>query len=160
MTLPASGLPSELSNEPSVVADLASLTPQEVFAWVERTGKSGLAHFTHRDHVKSVWLHRGEVVDAQRFTRGGDATHDAAAVGERTLLRFVRDRAELADGSDLARVCGNEQDVAAFGFEVTCDELEALLEERGIVEQRIHELGDPSEQAPHFRSFATLRGRL
>jgi hypothetical protein len=64
MTLPAPGLPTELPSEPSVVADLASLTPQEVFAWVERTGKSGLAHFTHRDHVKSVWLHRGEVVFA------------------------------------------------------------------------------------------------
>jgi hypothetical protein len=64
MTLPASGLPAELPSDASVVADLASLTPQEVFAWLERTGKSGLAHFTHQGDVKSVWLHRGEVVFA------------------------------------------------------------------------------------------------
>jgi hypothetical protein len=64
MTLPGSGLPAELPSEASVVGDLASLTPQEVFAWLERTGKSGLAHFTHQGDVKSVWLHRGEVVFA------------------------------------------------------------------------------------------------
>jgi uncharacterized protein DUF4388 len=52
------------SAEPALSAELASFAPQEVFAWLERTGKSGLASFTHREHVKSVWLHRGEVVFA------------------------------------------------------------------------------------------------
>jgi hypothetical protein len=50
--------------EPALAAELSSFAPQEVFAWLERTGKSGLATFTHREHVKSVWLHRGEVVFA------------------------------------------------------------------------------------------------
>jgi Domain of unknown function (DUF4388) len=50
--------------EPALAAELASFAPQEVFAWLERTGKSGLASFSHREHVKSVWLHRGEVVFA------------------------------------------------------------------------------------------------
>jgi len=50
--------------EPALSAELASFAPQEVFAWLERTGKSGLATFSHGDHVKSVWLHRGEVVFA------------------------------------------------------------------------------------------------
>ena len=48
--------------EPALSAELASFAPQEVFAWLERTGKSGLASFTHGEHVKCVWLHRGEVV--------------------------------------------------------------------------------------------------
>ena len=50
--------------EPALAAELATFAPQEVFAWLERTGKSGLATFTHREHAKSVWLHRGEVVFA------------------------------------------------------------------------------------------------
>jgi hypothetical protein len=50
--------------EAALAAELSSFAPQEVFAWLERTGKSGLATFTHREHVKSVWLHRGEVVFA------------------------------------------------------------------------------------------------
>jgi hypothetical protein len=50
--------------EPALAAELSSFAPQEVFAWLERTGTSGLATFTHREHVKSVWLHRGEVVFA------------------------------------------------------------------------------------------------
>jgi hypothetical protein len=50
--------------EPALTADLATFAPQEVFAWLERTGKSGLAEFSQREHRKAVWLHRGEVVFA------------------------------------------------------------------------------------------------
>lgn len=66
MTMPVSAVPTAppRSSDPSLTADLASLTPQDVFAWVERTGKSGLAEFAHGDHRKAVWLHRGEVVFA------------------------------------------------------------------------------------------------
>jgi hypothetical protein len=66
MSTPALEAPAALPlpGEPALVADLAVFTPQEVFAWLERTGKSGLVHFGHREHAKVVWLHRGEVVFA------------------------------------------------------------------------------------------------
>jgi hypothetical protein len=66
MSTSASGgfAPAELPGEPTLVADLATFSPQEVFAWLERTGKSGVVHFSHAEHEKTVWLHRGEVVFA------------------------------------------------------------------------------------------------
>jgi hypothetical protein len=66
MSTSASGgsAPAELPGEPALVADLATFSPQEVFAWLERTGKSGVVDFTHAEHAKTVWLHRGEVVFA------------------------------------------------------------------------------------------------
>jgi hypothetical protein len=77
MTMPAFEAPAAAPppGEPALAADLATFTPQEVFAWLERTGKSGLVHFSHGEHEKSVWLHRGEVVFAasnQRVDRLGE----------------------------------------------------------------------------------------
>jgi hypothetical protein len=63
-TAPPASAPPELRGEPAFVADLATFSPQEVFAWLERTGKSGLVHLTHAEQAKTVWLHRGEVVFA------------------------------------------------------------------------------------------------
>jgi hypothetical protein len=77
MNLPAPEAPAPPlpAGEPALAADLATFSPQEVFAWLERTGKSGLVQFAHREHAKSVWLHRGEVVFAssnQRVDRLGE----------------------------------------------------------------------------------------
>jgi Domain of unknown function (DUF4388) len=60
----STSVPALPSGEPGLAADLDAFTPQEVFGWLERTGKSGLVHFTHLEHGKTVWLHRGEVVFA------------------------------------------------------------------------------------------------
>jgi hypothetical protein len=54
--------------------DVRAFALQEVFGWLHAAGKSGLVHFTHDDHAKWVWLHRGEVVFAasnQRIDRLG-----------------------------------------------------------------------------------------
>ena len=71
MNLPAPEAPAPPlpAGEPALAADLATFTPLEVFAWLERTGKSGLVLFSHREHAKSVWLHRGEVVFASSNQR-------------------------------------------------------------------------------------------
>jgi hypothetical protein len=94
MTMPASDAPAPLApGEPALRADLASFTPQEVFAWLERTGKSGLVEFTHGDHVKSVWLHRGEVVFAasnQRVDRLGECLLRAGVLNLEQLREAER----------------------------------------------------------------------
>ena len=74
--VPEAPAPPPPAGEPALNADLATFTPQEVFAWLERTGKSGLVQISHREHTKSVWLHRGEVVFAasnQRSTGSASA---------------------------------------------------------------------------------------
>ena len=64
MTTSEAAQESEGTDEPALVADLASFSPVEVFAWLERTARSGLVHFHHGEQAKAVWLHRGEVVFA------------------------------------------------------------------------------------------------
>ena len=49
---------------PTLAADVAGFALQDAFAWLERTGKSGVLHLAQRGHAKWVWLHRGEVVFA------------------------------------------------------------------------------------------------
>jgi hypothetical protein len=49
---------------PTLAADVAGFAVQDAFAWLERTGRSGLLHLAQRSHAKWVWLHRGEVVFA------------------------------------------------------------------------------------------------
>jgi len=49
---------------PTLAADVTGFAVQDAFAWLERTGRSGLLHLAHRGHAKWVWLHRGEVVFA------------------------------------------------------------------------------------------------
>jgi len=95
MTMPAFDAPAAapLPGEPALAADLAVFTPQEVFAWLERTGKSGLVQITHREHAKSVWLHRGEVVFAssnQRVDRLGECLLRAGVLNLEQLREAER----------------------------------------------------------------------
>lgn len=45
-------------------ANVRAFPLADVLALVHRAGKSGFLYFTHRDHAKAVYLHRGEVVFA------------------------------------------------------------------------------------------------
>jgi hypothetical protein len=63
--------------------DVRGFPLPEVFGWLHRAGKSGLLHFSHEDHAKWVWFHRGEVVFAasnQRIDRLGHSLLRAGAI--------------------------------------------------------------------------------
>jgi hypothetical protein len=63
--------------------DVRAFPLPEVFGWLNRAGKSGLLHFSHDDHAKWVWLHRGEVVFAasnQRIDRLGHSLLRTGAI--------------------------------------------------------------------------------
>jgi hypothetical protein len=49
---------------PALSAEASIFRLDELLGWVEAAGKSGFLHFQYRDHVKSIWFHRGEVVFA------------------------------------------------------------------------------------------------
>lgn len=63
--------------------DVRGFPLPEVFGWIHAAGKSGLLHFSHDDHAKWVWIHRGEVVFAasnQRIDRLGHSLLRAGAI--------------------------------------------------------------------------------
>jgi hypothetical protein len=63
--------------------DVQGFPLPEVFGWIHAAGKSGLLHFSHDDHAKWVWIHRGEVVFAasnQRIDRLGHSLLRAGAI--------------------------------------------------------------------------------
>jgi hypothetical protein len=63
--------------------DVRGFPLPDVFGWIHAAGKSGLLHFVHDEHAKSVWFHRGEVVFAasnQRIDRLGHSLLRAGAI--------------------------------------------------------------------------------
>lgn len=57
----------------------------DVFGWVHDAGKSGLLHFSHGEHAKSVWLHRGDVVFAASNQRIDRLGHSLVRSGDLSL---------------------------------------------------------------------------
>jgi hypothetical protein len=60
--------------ELALSVDVRAFALPDVLGWLHAAGKSGLLHFSHEDHAKWVWFHRGEVVFAasnQRIDRLG-----------------------------------------------------------------------------------------
>ena len=58
-----------------LITDVRSFPLADILGLVHSAGKSGFLFFTHRDHAKSVYLHRGEVVFAAsnvKFDRIGE----------------------------------------------------------------------------------------
>lgn len=49
---------------PTVAAEVARYALADLFQWIEAGTRSGFLHFCHRDHAKSIYFHRGEVVFA------------------------------------------------------------------------------------------------
>jgi hypothetical protein len=60
--------------ELALAVDVRAFALPDVLGWLHAAGKSGLLQFSHEDHAKWVWFHRGEVVFAasnQRIDRLG-----------------------------------------------------------------------------------------
>jgi hypothetical protein len=69
--------------ELALCVDVRAFPLPDVFNWIQAAGKSGLLLFTHDDHTKSVWVHRGELVFAasnQRIDRLGHSLVRAGAI--------------------------------------------------------------------------------
>lgn len=67
----------------ALCVDVRAFPLPDVFAWIQAAGKSGLLLFTHEDHAKSVWVHRGELVFAasnQRIDRLGHSLVRSGAI--------------------------------------------------------------------------------
>jgi hypothetical protein len=67
----------------ALCVDVRAFPLREVFGWIQSAGKSGLLLFTHEDHAKWLWLHRGELVFAasnQRIDRLGHSLVRAGAI--------------------------------------------------------------------------------
>lgn len=63
--------------------DVRAFPLPDVFGWIQAAGKSGLLLFTHEDHAKTVWVHRGELVFAasnQRIDRLGHSLVRSGAI--------------------------------------------------------------------------------
>jgi hypothetical protein len=68
---------------PTLRADVGTLPLADVLGALHGSGKSGLLSFRYRDHEKSVWFHRGEVVFAtsnQRVDRLGECLLRAGVI--------------------------------------------------------------------------------
>ena len=68
---------------PSLRVDVATLPLSQVLNALNESGKSGLVHFSYRDHRKEVYLHDGEVVFAtsnQRVDRLGECLLRAGVI--------------------------------------------------------------------------------
>ncbi len=91
-------LPSD--RDLALCVDVRAFPLPDVFAWIQAAGKSGLLLFSHEDHAKSVWMHRGELVFAasnQRIDRlghsllrGGVITLEQLRDAERSFRRGER----------------------------------------------------------------------
>ena len=80
----ASGEPElPTDRELALCVDVRAFPLPDVFGWIQTAGKSGLLLFTHEDHAKSVWVHRGELVFAasnQRIDRLGHSLVRSGAI--------------------------------------------------------------------------------
>lgn len=77
----------------ALCADLRAFSVPAVFRWLHAAGKSGLLVLTHEEHVKTVWLNRGEVVFAasnQRIDRLGLSLVRAGALSLERLREAER----------------------------------------------------------------------
>jgi len=67
----------------ALCVDVGAFPLPDVFGWIQGAGKSGFLLFTHADHAKSVWVHRGELVFAasnQRIDRLGHSLVRSGAI--------------------------------------------------------------------------------
>ncbi len=71
--------------ELALCVDVRAFPLPDVFAWIRTAGKSGLLLFTHEDHAKSVWMHRGELVFAASNQRIDRLGHSLVRAGTITL---------------------------------------------------------------------------
>lgn len=69
----------------ALCADLRAFSVPEVFRWLHAAGKSGLLLFANEDHVKCVWLNRGEVVFAASNQRIDRLGHSLVRAGDLSL---------------------------------------------------------------------------
>jgi hypothetical protein len=78
---------------PALRADVGTLPLADVLGAVHASGKSGLLTFRYRDHEKSIWFHRGEVVFAnsnQRVDRLGECLLRAGVINLEQLREAER----------------------------------------------------------------------
>lgn len=71
------------SGPPALRSDIAAFPLFDMLGAIHAAGKSGFIHFTYRDHWKSVYLHKGEVVFAcsnQRVDRLGECLLRAGVI--------------------------------------------------------------------------------
>lgn len=77
----------------ALCAELRAFPVPEVFRWLHAAGKSGLLVFANEEHVKTVWLNRGEVVFAasnQRIDRLGHSLVRAGVLSLEQLREAER----------------------------------------------------------------------
>jgi len=86
-----SALPTDRA--PVLVADVASYALADLFHWIETASKSGFLHFASRDHAKSIYFHKGEVVFAcsnQLVDRLGESLLRAGVLNLKQLREAQR----------------------------------------------------------------------
>jgi hypothetical protein len=69
----------------ALCVDVRAFPLPDVFGWIQTAGKSGLLLFTHEDHAKSIWVHRGELVFAASNQRIDRLGHSLVRAGDITL---------------------------------------------------------------------------
>jgi hypothetical protein len=78
---------------PALRSEIAVFPLFDILGTIHAGGKSGFLHFTYRDHWKSVYLHRGEVVFAssnQRVDRLGECLLRAGVISLEQLREAER----------------------------------------------------------------------
>jgi hypothetical protein len=81
------------SGPPALRSDIAVFPLFDMLGAIHAAGKSGFIHFTYRDHWKSVYLHKGEVVFArsnQRVDRLGECLLRAGVISLEQLREAER----------------------------------------------------------------------
>jgi len=69
----------------ALCVDVGAFPLPDVFGWIQGAGKSGFLLFSHEDHAKSVWVHRGELVFAASNQRIDRLGHSLVRSGVITL---------------------------------------------------------------------------
>jgi len=73
----------------ALCVDVGAFPLPDVFSWIQGAGKSGFLLFSHEDHAKSLWVHRGEVVFAastRPFARTLGRDHTRAVARRRARI--------------------------------------------------------------------------
>ena len=81
------------SGPPALRSDITAFPLFEMLGAIHAAGKSGFIRFTYRDHLKSVYLHKGEVVFAcsnQRVDRLGECLLRAGVISLEQLREAER----------------------------------------------------------------------
>ena len=69
----------------ALCVDVGAFPLPDVFSWIQGAGKSGFLLFSHEDHAKSLWVHRGELVFAASNQRIDRLGHSLVRSGVITL---------------------------------------------------------------------------